>query len=1262
MSNTGAMKHSPPDWEQRLQALNTQESFLVRASAGSGKTHLLTTRFLRLLAEVDDPHEVVAITFTRAAAAEMRQRIVLELEKAQAAMSTAADATLDDPLREAASKAVERIRLQRWTVMESPDQLRIQTIDSFCHSIAMRAPLQWGILSALGGRMEPAKDPQTLYRKAARRTLAMLEKGPNALQTALRTLLKLRDAQWLSMENLLCDMLADRGRWFKDFVFDSSLDGTTLRARLEAPMRHSALATLRALHAAFLSIPGLETELFDLLWFAAECGVEELQFVASHSSLPSPDEDDISGDSLRLQVEFYRVIAGFLLTGEYQWRKPKGLNKNQGFPATDEGRAAKERFGSLVARAQQSYELQPLLQQVCTAAVAGYSEPEWQVVLDAFVVLRYAAAQLQLVFAESSSVDFTEVAAIALQLLHPKDGLPSEFAVEFAAGIRHLLLDEFQDTSRKQYELIDSIIAAWPGGDGRTCFCVGDPMQSIYGFRESDYELFDRPAQRGFGADLEGFADSNRVVLQPIQLTANFRSTPALVADWNHRMPQLFTTSASSLASQTPFVAAQAVRELPKDSAGSHPVTLYLELRDDTSEGEQTGAKLVREPAWMPLVRQHEQLAMAARQRRESDASDEKYRIAILGRNRKTLIAAAEALRAAGIPYRADEIFPFDRQMEILDAISLAQAALNRQDRLAWASVLRSPCCGLALHEVHALVSADDADLKDRAIPDLVQERLALLADSLGQPRCEALLRCTENILEAGRLRQLVDGEKLGSWLHRLWQSVGGESVTSPLQQRNLQLLWRALDELPRSDVDLMECDSQTGWRAALRQLQPLPDPSLENDYGVRLMTIHKSKGLEFEVVILPELERRRRNDSTELLTWLERGIAGANPEDLTEFLIAPMAAKGAGSGDALAWVKQVKQARDAAEERRVFYVAATRAREELHLFATLDPTALAAANAETFTAGQALFQTIRPAFAEEIRRFAESLNSASDQAADETSDARSSTRDAVPPEPQTPRQRRILRFSAPVNPPRASFVSAVHSLAAGVQTPLYERPSGGLRTRAEGIAVHLLMQQFARLRQTQDAASAQQQLPALTLPLAAQLGRYGVDATEARSLARWAVQVVAGCALDPAGAWILSPHDQDFAEVSWTGKLFNPSGRAVWHTVRPDRCFLAGEHPDSPSSDRVWWIVDYKTTGREIVASLHREPGNPAYDEEIIRDFLLRHREQYAPQLNSYAQMLRKLQVQADFPAPVLRLGIYYPLLCRLDHWLFTDADSTGD
>ncbi len=1246
-SSPPASKKTPPDMKQRLEALDTRASFLVRAPAGSGKTHLLTTRFLRLLAEVDDPRAVVAITFTRAAAAEMRLRIVQELEAASAMPDISA--AEQDPLRHAAQMALQHIRAQHWTVLEYPDQLRIQTIDSFCHSIAMRAPLQWGALSALGGRMDAAKDFKPLYRKAARRTLAMLESGRDRLQAALRSLLQLRDAQWLGVEDLLCEMLADRGRWFRDFVFDASADEQSLRAKLEAPMRTAALATFHRIYEAFCSSSELSEELLRLFHFAAQNVPGKSMDGGRFAEFPSAKGDPIRDEALRASLGFYREMAGFLLTGQWEWRKKTGLTIRQGFPATDEGRAAKEAFAAVVARAQTIPGLRQALRRVCESCATGYTDAEWRIVQDAFVVLRYAAAQLQLVFAESGTVDYTEVASVALRMLHTNDGLPSEFALDFAAGIRHLLMDEFQDTSRKQYELIDHIVAAWPGGDGRTCFCVGDPMQSIYGFRESDYELFDRPALRGFGADHDGFADPNRILLQPIQLTANFRSAPALVAELNERLPCLFASS-DAAAPQVPFVPAEAVREQAQHAVGAS-VALHLSLREDTSHDEDgaTEEKPRSAPEWIPLVRAQWELASAAEKRYESEGAGEKYRIAILGRNRKTLFAAAEALEAAGIPFSADEMVPFDHRMEVLDAISLAQAALNPEDRLAWLSVLRAPWCALTLDELHLLVSADDPRLKVSPVPVLVKERIHLLSDSAGESRTEALLRCTESIVEAGRQRQLADTEKLGRWLHRLWRCVGGELATSEQQKRNLQLLWKALDQLPRGELDLVECDPEVGWRAALGKIQPVPDATHNSDFGVRLMTIHKAKGLEFEVVILPEMHRRQRASSSELLTWLERGVSSA--ADLTEFLIAPIQAKGAERGDALAWVKEVKQAREAAEERRVFYVAATRAREQLHLFAEVGSSEMEAADAGKEARAQTLFQVVRPAFAPEILRFAQETQATAQDGAESKPVANLE-------EPrQVAHSRRVLQFT--VSPgvvlPAYSATAQQLSLAAEGQAPLFERPSGGLRTRAEGIAVHLLLQYYARLRQTLAEEMAQQKMAAFAAPLAAQLGEYGMAAAEAQTIADWACAVVARCASEPLGAWILSPHARDFAEISWTGKLDDEQGNAGWRTVRPDRCFLAGESPASSSDAKVWWIIDYKTTGHAIAALQDKDRA------QAVEDFLVDRRGHFAPQLNSYAQILMELRRQAGEMLPAIRLGVYYPLLGRLDHWSYSEVGSRG-
>src|ERR1700728_225656 len=164
-----AIKAAPPDQSQRDRALRIDCSVLVQAPAGSGKTDLLTRRFLSLLAEVDEPGQIVAITFTKAAAAEMRHRILAELEKASKSSLTA---PLDDFSMEAlARRALARSRALGWQVVDLPPQLRISTIDSFCRELAIQQPL----LSGFGSDLRVAEQPYELYHRAARRTLQSID-------------------------------------------------------------------------------------------------------------------------------------------------------------------------------------------------------------------------------------------------------------------------------------------------------------------------------------------------------------------------------------------------------------------------------------------------------------------------------------------------------------------------------------------------------------------------------------------------------------------------------------------------------------------------------------------------------------------------------------------------------------------------------------------------------------------------------------------------------------------------------------------------------------------------------------------------------------------------------------------------------------------------------------------------------------------------------------------------------------------------------
>ena len=190
----------------------------------------------------------------------------------------------------------------------------------------------------------------------------------------------------------------------------------------------------------------------------------------------------------------------------------------------------------------------------------------------------------------------------------------------------------------------------------------------------------------------------------------------------------------------------------------------------------------------------------------------------------------------------------------------------------------------------------------------------------------------------AGRLRILCRTCAPSSPLHLPARScsssgvsLGGDRCVDATGRANLDLFWKLLDELPGGEQDL----TGPALDAALEDLFALPDPATSSECGVQLMTIHKSKGLEFEVVIVPDLHARNGSNKSELLSWLERGIAEPDESgDLTEFLVAPLQFKGSDPGKAKQWVDKIRRERESQETRRILYVAATRAREELHLFA----------------------------------------------------------------------------------------------------------------------------------------------------------------------------------------------------------------------------------------------------------------------------------------------------------------------------------------
>jgi len=1072
----------PPDQAQREIALDPLRSVLVQAPAGSGKTDLLTRRFLRLLAEVEEPGQIVAITFTIAAAAEMRNRILSKLEDA----AQQAEEVETDPLsmEALARRALAHSRLLGWNLLDQPAQLRISTIDSFCREIALQKPL----LSGLGGGLEIAEAPRDLYRRAARRTLQQIGGKNAALKSAISKLLLWRDNNWRGLEELLARMLEQRDRWMQAFVFDPYKDEADLRELLQRPfLRGSATA---------------------------------------------------------------------------------------------------------------------------------YTESEWEIVRACFELLRRAVGELKVIFAETGAADFTEVAQIAQSALCGPDGFPSDAARGLVDGIRHLLVDEFQDTSRRQHELLSRLIAAWPEREGRTCFVVGDPMQSIYFFRDADAELFPQVLSCGLN-----IPNDQPLMLETVRLTANFRTAPGLVRELNQRFRRIFTADDGSGIEFTQAEAARSTSAQETPTSRRHPDPLFQKpsaTKDEQAIKEEK-LRIAEERAKAQKSQADEIVALIRSHLARIPVplpKGEKYRIAVLARTHKSLAEIARALREDGIPFLAVDLEALSERPEVLDSLALARALLNPEDRVAWMGLLRAPWCGLTLADLHTLVSADNKDLLQRPVPELLAERSELLSEE-GR---HAMLRVLAVLSTVPDLRFSQPSVSLGTWLQQVWLRLGGDACVDATARANVDLLWACLDGLPQGEQDFLG----PALDAALKDLKALPDPRAESDYGVQLMTIHRAKGLEFEVVIVPDLQAGAGGFEPRLLSWMERGLREPDPSgDITEFLVAPIQPKGSGSGSAKKWVDGQRQAKERQEARRLLYVAATRAREELHLFARPEYKRANDGTLELAEPRESLLKTAWLALGPDIqKRFegwcAEHANHPGEGTIETLAAGESNL--ITMPSPPKPALLRRLPSDFEISWNR----SGVPTTQAGVHGSgsLYERHGGGLLSRALGTAVHALLEELAQEGDLRAQATLR-----LQPRIAAEVRAMGVDPAQASRIAAQAAEIARRAAQDPIGRWILSPHPEAASEQRWAGVV-----AGALRTVQVDRVFRGGAAPMA-DGDSVWWLIDYKTA--------HEDGPDRATALPKLRAL-------FAPQLEAYAAVLRNLHGANA----MVRAGLYYPRMLEFDWW----------
>ena len=513
---------SVPDTDERARALDITQSWIVEAPAGSGKTGLLIQRFLKLLAAegVDDPAQVLAITFTRKATAEMRDRVYRQLQ--QAAAGTECPNPFDQQTRTLALHVIERDRQLGWDLLGDPRRLNIRTIDSVCADIARGLP----VLSGSGGGLAPTENASALHAAAAHRTLMLLGGPDTRLNAALEELLLHRDGNLANCESLIATMLGWRDQWgelvpLSMHELDEHFLDTVVLPKLDRALDHAICRALTRL-AQILPIPLLE-RLSRL--------AEEMAHAEGYKGAPSPiavcQGRNRPPAEKSEDIDPWRAIIHLLVkpSKPRDWRK--ALHGHiVGFEIL------KHHQADLKDIIEQLAAIPGLVDDLCRIDAlppAQYPRDQWPIAKSLFRVLSRALVELQFVFAAEGQSDFTEAALQAKSALR-REGALDDLRTSAGTSLQHLLVDEMQDTSSSQYELVQLLTQHWDGRS-QTVFLVGDPKQSIYLFRQARVERFVHTMRTGLLGDLP---------LGTLHLSANFRSQRNLVEGFNETFSLLF--------------------------------------------------------------------------------------------------------------------------------------------------------------------------------------------------------------------------------------------------------------------------------------------------------------------------------------------------------------------------------------------------------------------------------------------------------------------------------------------------------------------------------------------------------------------------------------------------------------------------------------------------------------------------------------------------------------------------------------------------
>jgi ATP-dependent helicase/nuclease subunit A len=875
LSPSGEGGHKMSAAEEQRKASHPRASAWVGASAGSGKTKVLTDRVLRLLLDGVDPQKLLCLTFTKAAAAEMSIRITRELTR----WATEDEATLDALLYGLTGAPVDasvhaRARTLFARTVDLPQGPRIQTIHGFCQSVLRRFPLEAGVSPQF--RLLEEREAQELLDAARDDVLRAARAEPaTRLGRALAALV--RRAGETTFADLVAELTAARGRVAAYLDREGGVDGAV--ARVRATVGVGADETSEGVLRAACT----ETA-FDAPALRAACEILER--------------------GSKTDRERAQRIAGWLAAAP---------NRGASFPAYCRAFLTKEREVLARLATKDSAAALPALEreaarlrEVCERlnAVGTAEATEALLVVGAALLDGYAARKSRV-----GGLDFEDLIATTGDLL-ATDGIAAWVLFKLDGGIEHVLVDEAQDTNPAQWRIVQALTDEFFSGEGavdrpRTVFAVGDEKQSIFSFQGADPREFAR-MRAHFAERSEAAAQDWREV----PLNVSFRSTAPVL----NLVDRVFASetarsgvAAASIAHEVTRIGqAGAVELWPLETEAEKEPPLPWDPPVEASREEAAATRLAGRiaraiQAWL---RDGEILPSRGRAVQPGD-------VMILVRRRAPdfVPAMVRALKALDVPVAGVDRMVLTRELPVMDLIALGRFLLLPDDDLTCATLLKTPLLGLdedSLFDLahgrgaRSLWAVLNARAEERAAWTAARDWLArLLGETDSMPPYE---------LFAAALLRPCPADPQGSGRRAIQARLGPEAL-DPIEEFLTAALVHAAAHAPSLESFLAWLEA--GEAELKRELaQGARDE-------VRLITVHGAKGLQAPIVVLPDTTGLVDRSQGPRLLWTEAGVplwAGARADE------DPVAR---------AARRAHEQAADD-EYRRLLYVALTRAEDRL--------------------------------------------------------------------------------------------------------------------------------------------------------------------------------------------------------------------------------------------------------------------------------------------------------------------------------------------